>query len=80
LALNGFAQATGQTGHLHGHLLVQHVSRHVLARAVFHQARLRGGLAHAFDDLAHEQRLELLGSLFDGAFGILAGLELQVVE
>jgi len=80
LTLDGFAQAAGQAGHLHGHLLVEHVSGHVFARVTVHQARFGGGLSHAFDQLAHEQRFELLGRLLDRRFAILTGLEFQRIE
>jgi hypothetical protein len=79
LARDLFRQAAGHARHVNGELLVQQVGAQVAAGAVEH-AGLHGRLAHALDQLAHEQRLELLGRLLDGAGAVLAGLQLERVE
>ena len=74
-------QAAGLAGHLHRELLVQQVGAQVAAGAVHHAALHAGGrVAHALEQLAHEQGLELLGRFLDGLGRGLAGLELQAVQ
>ncbi|MDV7402556.1 hypothetical protein RZS08_64640, partial [Arthrospira platensis SPKY1] len=58
LAFNGLRESPRQAGELHRELLIQQVGAKLAARAV-EQAGLLGGLAHALDELAHEQRFEL---------------------
>jgi len=64
LALDGFGQAAGQTRELHRELLVEQVGAQVGALA-FHETRLLRGLAHALDELAHEERFKLFGRFLE---------------
>src|SRR5574344_1550227 len=73
-------QPTGQTGHGDRQLLVVHIARQIAAAFFVHEAAFHGGLAHAFDHLAHEQRLKLLGRLTHGLRAFAVGFGLQTIE
>jgi hypothetical protein len=77
LARDHVRQAAGHARHVDRQLLVQQVGAQVAAGTVQH-AGFHGGLAHALDQLAHEQRFELLGRLLDRSRRVLAGLSLSV--
>src|SRR5256885_626742 len=79
LSRDGIRQAAGLARHGHRQLLVQHVGAQVALCAV-EQAGLHGGLAHALDHLAHEQRFQLLGGFLRGLRTVLAGREFECVE
>src|SRR5574344_267904 len=73
-------QPPGQPSHGDRQLLVVQIARQIAAPFVIQEAAFQGGLAHAFDHLAHEQRLKLLGCLAHGLRAFVVGLVLQAVE
>ncbi|MNY53686.1 hypothetical protein D3C86_1894620 [compost metagenome] len=65
-------------------MLVEQLGAQIaLAALPVHQAGLHGRLAHALDELAHEQRLELLGGFLERGLALvprLARAEAQCIE
>ena len=79
LPADGVAQPTRLPGHGNRELLVQQIGAEIALCAV-QQTGLHRRLAHAFDHLAHEQRLQLLGCFAHRLRVVLARCSFQSIE